>query len=190
LRRVFHAAGLPPAVLHAACQLLGRRRAARARSALERYAYWHGARDRLDADTWQRLTRGTAILAQTGLAIGAHTVTHPRRPGLEPTELSREVEQPRAEVAEHVEQVPSCFAYPCGRTDTAAVVAVERADVLCACGIERGPNDPGTHLFNLRRVPVHGDSSTLSFAVGLWFGDPDLIHRAAAAVRSLVRRER
>jgi peptidoglycan/xylan/chitin deacetylase (PgdA/CDA1 family) len=275
---------------------------------VERYAYWHGARDRLDADTWRRLTRGTAILmyhafgaddepasryvlpvrrfarqirgivrsrrpvlpleelaelwrqgklppagavaitsddgyvdnaelaapvlrrfglpatifvvagragatadwdgagplagrpllswpalrrlAEGGVTIGAHTLTHPRLPELGATELSREVDQSRAEVAEHVGQMPPCFAYPYGRTDEAALAAVERAGFLCACGIERGLNYPGTRRFDLRRVPVHGDSSMLSFAVGLRFGDPDLIDRAGAAVRSLVRRRR
>lgn len=308
VRRIFHAARLTPEILNAACKLLGRRRAARARSAVERYAYWHGARDRLDADTWRRLTRGTAILmyhafgaddepasryvlpvrrfacqirgivrsrrpvlpleelaelwrqgklppagavaitsddgyvdnaelaapllrrfglpatifvvagragatadwdgagplagrpllswpalrrlAEGGVTIGAHTLTHPRLPELGATELSREVDQSRAEVAEHVGQMPPCFAYPYGRTDEAALAAVERAGFLCACGIERGLNYPGTRRFDLRRVPVHGDSSMLSFAVGLRFGDPDLIDRAGAVVRSLVRRRR
>jgi glycosyltransferase involved in cell wall biosynthesis len=39
-----------------------------------------------------------------------------------------------------------------------------------ACGIEEGPNDPATPLFNLRRTEIPGDCSRLRFALALWTG--------------------
>jgi peptidoglycan/xylan/chitin deacetylase (PgdA/CDA1 family) len=62
LRRFLHALRVPPSILEPLRRLLDARRAARACVAVERYAYWHGARRRLDGETWRRLTRGTAIL--------------------------------------------------------------------------------------------------------------------------------
>ena len=64
-----------------------------------------------------------------------------------------------------------------------AVAAVGQAGFACACGIERGLNYPGTSLLELRRVPVDGDASMLRFALGVRFGDPDLLARAFGRVR-------
>ncbi len=62
LRRRCHALRLPPGLLAIAARRLGRRGAERAAAAIERYAYWHGARTVLDRDTWRRLTTGTVVL--------------------------------------------------------------------------------------------------------------------------------
>ena len=61
-RRVLHALHIPPGLLRASCRLFGETRARRVGEVAERYAYWHGARGRLEPETWRRLTRGTAIL--------------------------------------------------------------------------------------------------------------------------------
>jgi peptidoglycan/xylan/chitin deacetylase (PgdA/CDA1 family) len=61
-RRVLHALRVPPGILRASGRLFGERRAVRVHEVAERYAYWHGARGRLGAEAWARLTRGTAIL--------------------------------------------------------------------------------------------------------------------------------
>jgi peptidoglycan/xylan/chitin deacetylase (PgdA/CDA1 family) len=302
-RRILHAVRFPPAILGGACRLLNGSRETRARLVAERYAYWHGARKRLDAESWCRLTRGTAILmyhafgaagehasrfvvparrferqlrkvvrnrpllaleelaelrrrgelppagavvitvddgyadngelaapllrslrapatvfvvsgrvghaadwdgagelsgrplldwqelgnlAQAGVGIGAHTTTHPRLPELDAREAAAEIEQSRAELADRLGVPVGTFAYPYGRTGADVVGAVERAGFDCACGIERGLNYPGTPLFDLRRVPVYGDSSALRFALGLRFGDPDILTRAGAAFASLL----
>ena len=303
-RRVLHAAHVPPAFLRASSRWLGERCARRAHAVAERYAYWCGARSRLEKETWQRLTRGTAILMyhafgrpdepasrfvvpapaferqlrwlarhhrpvlrldqlpadrrqerlapagavvitiddgyvdnlalaapllrrfrfpatvfavsgriggvanwdgagelsgrrlldwdglralqQSGVAVGAHTSSHPRLPELDEQAASDEVEQPRRELAERLGAPVEAFSYPYGRASDASVAAVARAGFGCACGIERGLNYPGTPLLQLRRVAVDGDSSMLRFALGVRFGDPDLLTRALAHLRTAV----
>jgi hypothetical protein len=304
LRRALHALHAPPGMLRGASRLVGERRARRARAASERYAYWHGARRRLEADTWRRLTRGTAILmyhafgrpgepasrfvvparrferqlrrlarrrrpvlgleelvdcrrqgrlapagavvitmddgyvdnrelaapllrrfgfpatafAVSGriggaadwdgagelsgrplldwdglrdlrasrIAVGAHSRTHPRLPELDADAVSEEVGGSREDLTERIGAPVVCFSYPYGRVSDEAKAAVTRAGFGCACGIRRGLNYPGTPLLELRRIPVDGDVSMLRFALGLRFGDPDLVARALARLRSAV----
>jgi peptidoglycan/xylan/chitin deacetylase (PgdA/CDA1 family) len=303
LRRVLHALHAPPGILRGACRLFGERRARRARRFSERYAYWHGARRRLEPDTWRRLTRGTAILMyhafgrpgepasrfvvparrferqlrllarrrppvlrleelvdcrregrlapagavvitmddgyadnrglaapllrrfgfpatvfavsdriggaadwdgagelsgrplldwdglldlqESRIAVGAHSRTHPRLPELDAPAVSEEVGGSREALSERV-GAPVGFCYPYGRVSDDAMAAVARAGFGCACGIKPGLNYPGTPLLELRRVPVDGDASMLRFALGVRFGDPDLVARALMRVRSAV----
>jgi peptidoglycan/xylan/chitin deacetylase (PgdA/CDA1 family) len=125
-------------------------------------------------------------LVQTGIRVGAHSRTHLRLPELAPGEAADEIEHSHTETARRLQVPVPAFAYPYGRISADVVAAVERAGFRCACGIERGLNYPGTDLFDLRRVPVDGDSSTLRFSLGLQFGDPDLLGRAWAGLRSLL----
>lgn len=303
-RRVLHALHIPPGLLRASCRLFGETRARRAGEVAERYAYWHGARGRLEPETWRRLTRGTAILmyhafggqdeAASGfiiparrfeihlrrlarwrrpvlhveelaadrrsgqltpagavvitmddgyadnrelavpllrrfgfpatvfavsdriggaadwdgageltgrrlldwdglralqenrVAVGAHTRTHPRLPELDERELADEVRGSRTGLSEQLGSPINSFAYPYGRVSRESVEAVARAGFACACGIERGLNYPGTPLLELRRVPVDGDGSMLRFALGVRFGDPDLVARAFGHLRAMV----
>lgn len=303
-RRILHALRVPPALLRACCRLFGERRAERARQVSERYAYWHGARSRLGADTWRELTRGTAVLMyhafgredepasrfvvpirqferqlrwlarrgrpvigleelaprrrdgrlapagavvitmddgyadnrelaapalrrfgypatvfavssriggvadwegagelagrelldwddlralrQNGVEVGAHTRTHPRLPELNERAATDEVGGSRAALTERLGASVESFSYPYGRVSEEVVAAVAGAGFDSACGIERGLNYPGTPLLRLRRVPVDGDASMLRFALGVRFGDPDLLRRALEHGRSLL----
>jgi peptidoglycan/xylan/chitin deacetylase (PgdA/CDA1 family) len=304
VRRVLHAVHAPPGLLRASCRLLGETRARRAHAVAERYAYWHGARSRLETESWRRLTRGTAILMyhafgrpdepagrfvvpaslferqlrwlarrrrpvlrldelaagreqdrltpagavvitmddgyvdnrelavpllrrfrfpatifvvsgriggiadwdgagdlsgrrlldwdglralhESGVAVGAHTRSHPRLPELEERAACDEIEGSRTELTEELGTPATSFSYPYGRVSDDSVAAVARAGFGCACGIERGLNYPGTPLLQLRRVPVDGDASMLGFALGVRFGDPDLLRRAFQDLRSIL----
>lgn len=304
MRRVLHALHAPPGLFRGACRIFGERCARRARTVSERYAYWHGARRRLEADTWYRLTRGTAILMyhavgrsgepasrfvvparrferqlrqiarcrrtvlpleelvdsrregrlvpagavvitmddgyadnrelaapllrrfgysatvfavsdriggtadwdgagelsgrplldwdglldlqKSGITVGAHSRTHPRLPELDERAASEEVGGSREQLTEGVGAPVVCFSYPYGRVSDYAVAAVARAGFGCACGIRRGLNYPGTPLLELQRIPVDGDASMLRFALGIRFGDPDLVAHALSRLRRLV----
>jgi len=111
------------------------------------------------------------------IEVGAHTRTHPLLPELSAEALDGEVAGSRADLAGLLGAPPAAFAYPHGRTSPDAVAAVERAGFTAACGIERGLNDPGTPLLELRRTPVDGDDSLLRFVLAVWSGDPDLLRR-------------
>jgi peptidoglycan/xylan/chitin deacetylase (PgdA/CDA1 family) len=86
LRRGLHALRIPPILVLAGSRLVppaGRRRAL---AAIERYAYWHGARAHLDRERWRRLTRGTAILMY-------HAVGRPGEPASRFVVPARRLEQ-------------------------------------------------------------------------------------------------
>jgi Polysaccharide deacetylase len=304
VRRAFHTAHVPPALLQAAGSLARGDRGERILTAAERYAYWHGAQQALDRETWLRLTRGTAILMYhalgrtdepasrfvipakrferhlrrlvrrrgpvlpldrlaedrrrrelvpaggvvitlddgyadngelaapllgrfglpatvfvvsglvggsanwdgagelrgrrlldwdalralrgRGIAVGAHTRTHPRLPELDAADAAEEVEGSRSDLAERLGEPIRAFAYPYGRIDTTTAAAVSRAGFETACGIERGLNYPGTPLHELRRAPIDGHISTLRFVLAVRFGDPDLLSRPLGRLRRAV----
>jgi peptidoglycan/xylan/chitin deacetylase (PgdA/CDA1 family) len=151
-----------------------------------RQADWDGAgelagRRLLD---WQ----GLAELGRDGLEIGAHTQTHPRLPELPADEASAEIAGSREALSTRLGVDVDSFCYPYGRLNEDVVAAVERAGFACACGIERGLNYPNTPLHRLRRVPIDGDASMLRFAVGVRFGDPDLLARLFERLRATLAR--
>ena len=125
-------------------------------------------------------------LRKSQVDIGAHTRTHPRLPELDEHALADEVSGSRTGLEDGLDSTIDTFAYPYGRVSRDAVAAVGRAGFICACGVERGLNYPGTPLLELRRVSVDGDASMLRFALGVRFGDPDLVTRALASVRGIV----
>jgi len=147
-------------------------------------ADWDGAgelsgRPLLDLD-------GLRALQESRVSVGAHTRTHPRLPELDEPALADEIEGSRAGLRGQLGTPIDAFSYPYGRVSDDVVAAVANAGFTCACGIERGLNYPGTPLLELRRVPVDGDASMLRFALGVRFGDPDLITRALEHVRAVV----
>lgn len=117
---------------------------------------------------------GLAALSDSGLAVGAHTRTHPRLPELDVRDAFVEIEQSRNELAEHVDRPIRSFAYPYGRTNDEIVAQVGQAGYEVACGIERGLTYANTPLLRMRRVPVDGNASVFRFALGVRLGDPDL----------------
>jgi peptidoglycan/xylan/chitin deacetylase (PgdA/CDA1 family) len=147
-------------------------------------ADWDGAGELSDRPLldWN----GLRALREWRVAVGAHSRTHPRLPELDGQSATDEIAGSRTELAEQLAAPVESFSYPYGRVNDDAVAAVGGAGFSCACGIERGLNYPGTPLLRLRRVPVDGDASMLRFALGVRFGDPDLLRRAAAFMRSVV----
>ena len=304
-RRVLHALRVPPSLLAAAGRLRGEGSVERLRAPIARYAYWHGARECLDRETWRRLTQGTAILmyhaigradepgsrfvvparelerqlrrlrrlrrpiiglaelvryrqsgrlppagavvvtfddgfadnvelaapllrrfgvpatlfvvsdrvgaaadwdgaaelasrpladwaslaelARAGIEIGTHTRTHPRLPELAAADVADEVAGARDVLSTGLGVDVRSFCYPYGRKTPAVVQIVAQTGFACACGIERGLNYPTTPLHELRRVPVDGEASMFRFALGLRFGDPDLLVHSFRRLRSVLR---
>ena len=126
---------------------------------------------------------GIEELAAGGLEVGAHSRTHPRLPELAPEEAADEIVGSRDAVSARLGLPVRSFCYPYGRTSSGVVRTVAGAGFACACGVDRGLNYPGTPLHELRRVPVDGDASMLRFALGVRFGDPDVLARVAGRIR-------
>ncbi len=129
---------------------------------------------------------GLADLQQRGVVIGAHTRTHPQLPDLDATEAVMEIGQSRGELGERLGTQIRSFAYPYGRTSRAVREQVEEAGFDSACGVDRGLNYAAAPLFELRRIEVDGELSMLRFALGVRFGDPNLLASPMRRLRSAV----
>jgi peptidoglycan/xylan/chitin deacetylase (PgdA/CDA1 family) len=140
-----------------------------------------------------------AALATAGVAVGAHSRTHPEDlTVLGDAELVREVAGSRDELAERLGAPPLAFAYPHGRHDERVRRVVAEAGFILAFTTTAGLNDAATDRFALRRVSPKTWDSRLSI---LWkaatarpvprFWERWLVRRHAALRRlSTPRRDR
>jgi len=105
-----------------------------------------------------------------GVAIGAHTRTHPHLPTIGGAELAAEVSGSRADLEELFDEPIVGFAYPYGGFDRRAVEAVRVAGFAAACTVESRPARLGDDPLLIPRIEVEGDDSLPSFLRKLWFG--------------------
>ena len=94
-------------------------------------------------------------LHQAGVALGAHSHSHPRLPGLAPGEVKRELERSRLEIENQTGAAVRSFAYPYGATNLA--VRRQAAAIFETCvGTElRTARLPGEPLDNLPRLDMY-----------------------------------
>jgi len=111
-------------------------------------------------------------LAAGGIAVGAHTVTHPRLTELDRQAAEQEMSRSRSELERELGAPVVHFAYPYGRTSQALEGLAERAGFLSAVGIRPGTNGPAVSRWDLRRYEVRGTASLLRFVIDLWLGRP------------------
>jgi peptidoglycan/xylan/chitin deacetylase (PgdA/CDA1 family) len=76
-------------------------------------------------------------VAERGMEVGAHSMTHVRLSGLDPERLEEEVAGSRRVLSEVVGEEVEGFCYPFGNLDGAAVRAVRRAGYTYACAVHR-----------------------------------------------------
>jgi GT2 family glycosyltransferase/peptidoglycan/xylan/chitin deacetylase (PgdA/CDA1 family) len=114
--------------------------------------------------------RALGELASSGMTIGAHTLTHPALPELEPDAARDEIEGSRTRIGAELGTVPAHFAYPYGATSGPVRDLVTEAGFQTACGIEPNPNGFATPIHQLRRMEVWGTRSLPRFALDLWLG--------------------
>jgi len=143
---------------------------------------------------WDDLAR----LAAAGVAVGAHSRTHPDDlTALGDVELAREVAGSRDDLSERFGTPPRAFAYPHGRHDERVRRAVADAGFDLAFTTSVGLNDAATDRFALRRVSPKAWDSRLSILWKASTGRPVpllwerwLVLRHAAARRvSTLRRD-
>jgi peptidoglycan/xylan/chitin deacetylase (PgdA/CDA1 family) len=124
-------------------------------------------------------------LHRDGLALGAHTRSHPVLTDLPPDDLEAEVSGSRDDLAAALGEPVETFAYPYGRWDEATAEAVAGAGFGCAVSIRTGRNCAATPPYALRRVEIHGDDSFSRFVLAVVFGDSRIF---GSILRRLVRR--
>jgi len=79
-------------------------------------------------------------LAQRGLEIGSHTISHPHLPRLDDAELRRELEESRARIEDELRRPCRFLAYPFGDDDARVRAAAEAAGYEAAFALP-GPED-------------------------------------------------
>ena len=120
-------------------------------------------------------------LAAEGFQCGAHSVTHPRLSGLEPSRRRAELVDARKRLEDELERPVLHLAYPYGAYDAAVRAATAEAGYVTACSTRAGLSGADDDLLALRRVTVYGHDSLLDFACRL---------RAGTTLRDRFRRHR
>ena len=124
------------------------------------------------ADAHRPLLRTDQVqdLAGDGIAIGAHTRTHPVLPELDASGLSTEIEGSRRDLEALLGEPVKAFAYPYGKFDRAAVAAADAAGFDAACTVESRPARLGDDPLEIPRLEIRGSETTRGFLRKLWFG--------------------
>ena len=135
------------------------------------------------------LTRDEVVeLADGGVEIGAHTVSHPDLATLDADRCHREVADGKHDLEALLGRPVRSFAYPYFRSGGHAVAAVRAAGFDSAVvGARRGPWSP-LEVPRAMVTGVDGVPSVLAKAAGCY--EPLFASRAGAAARRLTRRPR
>lgn len=129
-------------------------------------------RERSDVLGWDDL-RG---LAEEGVAIGAHTRSHPLLTRVPPEAARREILGSKRDLARELSRSPAAFCYPGGYHDDRVVRMVAEADYEVAFTMLDGHNRPsGTDPLRLRRTGVTRRTSlpVLKLRLRSWFSPVD-----------------
>ena len=113
--------------------------------------------------TWEQIRE----LADGGVTIGAHTVTHPILSRIEEAkDVEQEIVQSKAEIEERLQRPVDFFAYPNGMRDDINQLSVDcvRAHFKAAVKAISGLNAPGCDLHRLLRLPCEPEQSVSQVA--------------------------
>ena len=116
--------------------------------------------------------KGVRAMHEAGMAVGAHTVSHPQLTELDPDAAEREMVDSRAQLERELGSPVRHFAYPHGKSSPELARRVRRAGFATACGVRPGSNGGAVPVHDLRRLEVPGTRSLPRFAIDLWFGRP------------------
>lgn len=118
----------------------------------------------LDAGQLQEMHRA-------GMEIGSHTVTHRRLTTLSADDLTTELTQSRAHLADVLGAPPRSLAYPYGDFDARIEEATQAAGYTQACTTQSGWSMREPAPFRRRRLTIFNHDTPSSFARKLYFGD-------------------
>jgi len=111
-----------------------------------------------DAELVRLMSRGQLEeVAQSGLDIGSHTVSHPWLPRQDPVRLSRELVDSRAALEDLLHRTIDAVAYPAGGWNAQVRLAAARAGYRTGITVDRGINTPDVDGLTLRRAFVPED---------------------------------
>lgn len=114
--------------------------------------------------SWKELRQ----LAQQGVTLGAHTVTHPMMTRLSPEEIQREIVQSLEDLRRETGAAPPVFCYPSGGHDDTVVDILRAQGILAAFTTLDGQNDlRSDEALRLRRTNITPRTTPLLFRLRL-----------------------
>ncbi len=132
------------------------------RTAANRYM----SRDMLD---WGQLQEMHSL----GVAIGAHTVNHPKLPEISAREAREEITASKCRIEDRLQTNVRYFAYPYGLYDAKTRELVAQAGFALACSTRSGFNRINVDPYALRRIEVYGADPVWKLSQKLTFGITD-----------------
>jgi peptidoglycan/xylan/chitin deacetylase (PgdA/CDA1 family) len=109
-------------------------------------------------------------LVRNGFQCGAHTVTHPRLAGLDPSRCRAELSDARSRLELELGSPIVHLAYPYGSFDEAVRAMAAEAGYVTACSTRAGLSEADDDLLALHRVTIYGHDSLIDFACRLRSG--------------------
>lgn len=109
-------------------------------------------------------------MSDDGIAIGAHTRTHPSLPTLGGERADEEIGGSREDLEGSLDAPVPTFAYPYGEHDEQSVAAARRAGFLGACTTAPRHARFGDDPLLIPRIEVRGNDTALRFLRKLWLG--------------------
>lgn len=113
-------------------------------------------------------------LAEAGVDIGSHTVSHPWLGKSDLIVVKREVHDSKIALEDILGREVTHFAYPFGSWSNVARDAVIEAGYTGACSTMSGINKKGTDTFLLRRTEIKGSDAPWQFRLKLRFATNDM----------------
>lgn len=133
-------------------------------------------------------TAQVAEISTQGIAIGSHTVSHPRMTTQPDDVLLAELAESRAVLQAVVPGVTAAFAYPEGDVDDRVETLVRRAGYDLAFTTVTGGITRGANPFRLRRTEVSASDSRFIFALKMTGALDWTRIKDSAGVRGVVSR--
>lgn len=116
--------------------------------------------------TWEQVRE----MHRHGIAFGAHTVTHPRLPELDPKQAKQEISDSKRAIEDALGRPCRYFAYPYGALDNRCRQLVADAGFTLACSTRSGFNHLERDPLVLHRIEVTGSDALWKFKQKLTFG--------------------
>lgn len=108
-----------------------------------------------DFMTWEDVR----TLAQMGMEIGSHALTHRSLTALSDHELRDELSQSKRIIEEKISEEVDVLAFPYGDTDERVQKAAREAGYVLAAGVDKGVMQSSRRAYNLKRIEVGLDMS-------------------------------
>ncbi len=105
-----------------------------------------------------------AEMADAGMQIESHTMTHAHLPSGSPSKLIYELQQSKALLEQHLKRPVRFFAYPFGSYNQRVVDEVKKSGYLAAFTTHSGIWKLGDNLLTIKRVRVSRGETIQSFA--------------------------